>query len=251
MWTDISQFDIPDNLKTAAYGAKRDGKYSEIGEVCVVNSMFGKAKVRAIHPRKKYVLIWPLVLLATTGVVLAIWVENDIPSTPEPMRITVRSVANEGEVLTSTQAAQTVPTQVKKSEAPTIPSKVQTTIGSTVNASMAEKTVLAKPTLPPAKVDQTKTAPVVQSSIPSKSQTKPIASDNPLPKNPEVMPQVLDSPTAMQSSAMPLADKVLEPVIKKEKPSIPLEAVSLPELGTKILVPASSGVAPVQSGTQP
>ena len=251
MWTDISQFDIPDNLKTAAYGAKRDGKYSEIGEVCVVNSMFGKAKVRAIHPRKRNVLIWPLVLLATTGVVLAIWLEDDIPSTPEPMRIIVRTVANEGEVLTNKQAAQTVPTNIKKSETPTIPSKVQITTGSTVNASLADKTVLAKPTLPTAKADTTKTTPVVQSSIPSKSQTKPIVSDNPLPKNPEVMPQVLNSPTATESSAMPLSDEVIEPAIKREKPSIPLETVSLPEHGTKILVPASSGIVPAQTGTQP
>ena len=241
MWTDISQFDIPDHQKTTAYGSGKVGKFTDIGEVCVVNSIFGKAKVRVVHPRKKRSLIWPLAALAVTGIAVAVWLDQDIPKPPEPMRIIVRSVASEGAEQTSSQTLQASPAIVKP----------QTPPGPEANATVVAKPVTAQPALPLMKSERAKTVPAAKPLIPVKPQTTPLAASNVQPKNPAVVQQAAKPPAAIQPAAQPGAAQAAAPVIKNEKPAITPVAEPLPENTAKTMAPASNDQPPDQTRTQP
>lgn len=220
MWTDISQFDIPDHQKTMAYGSGKVDKFTDIGEVCVVSSIFGKARVRVIHPRKKRSLIWPLTALAATGAAVAIWLEQDIPKPPEPMRIIIRSVASEGTVQTSSQ----------------------TSPGLNAKATVVAKPVTAQPALPLVKSEPAITVPAAKPLIPVMPQTTPLAPGNVQARNPAVVQQPAKPPAAIQPAA---------PVVKNEKPVTKPVAEPLPANNTKTMAPASNDPAPEQTGTQP
>lgn len=248
MWTDISQFDIPDHQKMTACGPGRSGKFTEIGEVCVVNSISGRAKVRAIHPRKKRSLVWPLAALAATGMAAIVWLEQDIPKPPEPMRIIVRSVASEGTVQASSQTLQAAPTSVNKTPAP---AKPQTSSGAEAKATVAAKSVAVQPSLSPVKSEPAKTVPAAKPLLPVKPQTAPLAAGNVQAKNPAVVQQAAKPPTAIQPAVQPVAAKPAAPVIKNEKPVIAPVTEPLPENNTGSIAPASNEPPPDQNGTQP
>lgn len=245
MWTDISQFDIPDHLKTTVYGSSKLGKFTEIGEVCVANSIFGKAKVRVKRPRKKHSLIWPLAALAVTGMAVTFWLEQDIPKPPEPMRIIVRSVANEGAVQMSSQTLQAAPTITNNAHPPAVPVNPQTSPGLNANATVVAKPVTAQPAMPLVKSEPVKTVPAAKPLIPVKPQPTPLATGNVQPKSPAVVPQTAKPPAAIQ----PAAAQAAAPVIKNEKSVTTTVAEPLSENGTKAMAPASNATPPDQ--TQP
>ncbi|MFZ5524056.1 MAG: hypothetical protein ACOY9D_08260 [Pseudomonadota bacterium] len=226
MWTDISQFDIPEHLKTTAYGPDHARRFTEIGEVCVVNSMFGRAKVRVIHPQHKRSLVWPLAVLAATGVAIAVWLEQDTPKPPEPMRIIVRSVASEGDAQMSPQTLQAVPAMVNKAAPPAAPAKTQTPPGTQAKAAMVEKPVIAQPDLPP-KSGPAATVPAAKPSMPVKP------------------------PAIIQPVAQPDAAQAAAPAIKNNKPANKPAVEPLSEENSSTMVPASNGTAPDQTGAQP
>jgi hypothetical protein len=251
MWTDISQFDIPDHQKTAAYGSSNVGKFTDIGEVCVVNSIFGQAKVRVVHARNKRSLIWPLAALAVTGIAVAVWLDQDIPKPPEPMRIIVRSVADEGAVQTSSQALQAAPAIVDNAAPPAVPIKPQTSPGPEAKATVVAKPLTAQPALPLVKSEPAKTVPAAKPLVPVKPQTIPLAASNVQPKNPAVVQQAAKPPAPIQPAAQPGAAQAAAPVIKNEKPAITPVAERLPENNTKTMAPASNDPPPDQTRTQP
>jgi hypothetical protein len=234
MWTDISQFDIPDHQKTTAYGSSQAGKFTDIGEVCVVNSMFGKAKVRVVHPRKKRSLIWPLAALAATGMAVAVWLEQDIPKPPEPMRIIVRSVASEGTEQTSSQTLQAAPAIVNNAPLPAVPIKQQTSPGLNANATVVAKPVTAQPALPLVKSEPAKTVPAAKPLLPVKPQMTPLAASSVQAKSPAVVQQAAKAPA-----------------IKHEKPVTTPVAEPLPINNSKTMAPASNDPAPDQAVMQP
>jgi len=247
MWTDISQFDIPEHQKTASYGSSKENKFTNIGEVCVVNSMFGKAKIRVIHPRKKRSLIWPLAALVATGMAAIVWLEQDIPKPPEPMRIIVRSVDSEGAVQTSSQQLQGTPTIINNAPPPAVPIKPQATSGLNANATVVAKPVIAQPSLPLVKSETAKTVPSTNPLNPVKPQTTPLAASNVQTKNPAVLQPAAKPPAAIQ----PAAAQAAAPVTKNEKPVTTPVAEPLPENNTRTIVPSSNTTAPDQTSTQP
>ncbi len=247
MWTDISQFEIPENLKTAGYGSGHAAKYTDIGEVCVVNSMFGKAKVRVIHPRKKRSLIWPLAASAVAGVAAAYWLEQEMQKPPEPMRIIVRPVASEGTVQTNSETAQASPGMVSKAAAPSVPIKPQISPGIAAKAGIMEKQEAAKTAVPPVK-KETASAPAAKSLNPVNPQITPLSSGAVQPDSPAAVSQTTVPPSANQA-IQPVAPKVSEPASQKEKPVIATVAEPLPENNSGPEVPASSGTT--QGSTQP
>ena len=224
-----------------AYGSSKVGEFTDIGEVCVVNSIFGTAKVRVVHPRKKRSLIWPLAALAVTGIAVAVWLDQDIPKPPEPMRIIVRSVADEGAVQTSSQTLQAAPAIVKP----------QTSPGPEDKATVVAKPVTAQPALPLVKSEPAKTVPAVKPLIPVKPQTTPLAASNVQAKNPAVVQQAAKPPAAIQPTAQPVAGQAAAPVIKNEKPAITPVAEPLTENNTKAMAPASNDPPADQTRTQP
>jgi len=239
MWTDISQFEIPEYLKTAAYGSGHAARYTDIGEVCVVNSMFGKAKVRVTHPRKKRSLIWPLAALAATGVAVALWLEQDMQKPPEPMRIIVRSVATEGIEQTNSEKLLATPAIVSKATAPTVPIKPQTS-----------PRLPAKTAAPPVKNEPAISAPEANPLISVNPQTTPISAGAVQSSSTEAISQIAKPPSANQT-AQPVATKAAEPENQKEKPAIVTATDPLPENGIKPVAPAKSGATPDQGSTQP
>jgi hypothetical protein len=251
MWTDISQFDIPDHQKTTAYGSSKVGKFTDIGEVCVVNSMFGKAKVRVIPPRKKRSFIWPLAALTVMGMAVAFWLEQDIPKPPEPMRIIVRPVASESTMQTSSQTLQGSPAINSNAPLPPVPVKPQTSPGSKANSTIVAKPVIAQPVLPLVKSEPATTVPPAKQSIPVTPQTTPLAEGNIQAKNPAVVQQAAKPPAPIQSAAQPVAAQASPPVIRNEKPAITPVAEPLPDSNTKTMAPASSTTPPDQTGTKP
>jgi len=250
MWTDISQFEIPEYLKTAAYGSGHAGRYTDIGEVCVVNSMFGKAKVRVIHPRKKRSLIWPLAALAATGVTVVVWLEQDVQKPPEPMRIIVRSVPSEGAVQTNSETLQAAPTIVRKAAAPTMPIKPQTSPGLAAKTMVVEKPVTVQAAAPPVKSEPAKSVPAAKPLIPVNPQTAPLSVGADQPSSPAVVSQTAKPPSANQP-AQPVASKAAESENQKEKPAIVPATEPLPENGIKAVAPAKTGATPDQGSTQP
>jgi len=223
MWTDISQYDIPEHQKTASYGSGKEDKFTEIGEVCVVNSMFGKAKVRVIHPRKKRSMLWPLAALVVTGTVAIVWMEQDTPKPPEPMRIIVRSVDSEGAVQSSSQQLQGTPTTVNIAPTPAVPIKPQSTSGLNAKAAVVAKPVIVQPALPVVKSEPAMTVPAT----------------NPL------------TPVKPPAAIQPAAPQATAPVVKKEKPVTEPVAEPLPGNNAKTTLPSTDTTAPDKTGVQP
>jgi hypothetical protein len=250
MWTDISQFEIPEYLKTAAYGSGRAARYTDIGEVCVVNSMFGKAKVRVIHPQKKRSLIWPLAALAAMGVAVALWLEQDMQKPPEPMRIIVRSVANEGTEQTNSETLQATPAIVSKATTPTVPIKPHRSPGLAAKTAVAEKPVTTQTAVPPVKNEPAISVPAAKPLIPGNPQTTPISAGAVQSSSTAAISQTAKPPAATQT-AQPVVTKAAEPEIQKEKPAIVPATDPLPENGIKPVAPAMSGATPDQGITQP
>ena len=233
MWTDISQFDIPDHLKTTAYGSSNNREFTDIGEVCVVNSMFGKAKVREIRPKKKPSLIWPLGALAVTVIAVSVWMVQDEPKPPEPMRIIVRSVASE----------DTASSENSKSPAPIArPAPQKPT------ATMAKASVVAKPVAdPPVKSEKAKVSPSMKPSVSESSNSEPLASGSIQPKSSAEVQQSAKSDTAIQPTVRREAEQAVSPVVKKEIP-VPVSVTEpLTESNIKPVTPASNETLPDQS----
>jgi hypothetical protein len=247
MWTDISQFDIPDYLKTTAYGPGHAGKYTDIGEVYVVNSMFGKAKVRVKHPRKKRSLIWPLAALTVIGVAVVIWLEQDMQKPPEPMRIIVRPVPSEGSLQTNSENSQST---VSKAVVQTVPIKPQKSPGLATKEAVVAKQVTAQPESPTIS-ETAKSLPAAKPLIPAKPQTSPLSSGGIQTGSQAVVPQTVKPPSANQPLAQPVAEKAAEPESQKENPAIVPAAEPLPENNISPVAPTSSETATVQGGTQP
>jgi hypothetical protein len=222
MWTDISQYDIPEHQKTASYGSGKEDKFTEIGEVCVVNSMFGKAKIRVIQPRKKRRILWPLTAFVVTGTVAIVWLEQDTPKPPEPMRIIVRSVDSEGSVQTSSQQLKGTPPLVGNALPPAVPLKPQTSSGLETMATVVTKPVIVQPALPLVKSEPAKTVPAT----------------NPL------------TPVKPPAAIQPASAQAATPVMKSEKPVTSSITEPLPENKTKIPVPPTNVTPPGQTSTQ-
>ncbi|MGC2047171.1 MAG: hypothetical protein WA635_00960, partial [Gallionella sp.] len=225
----------PEHQKTASYGSSKQENFTDIGEVCVVNSMFGKAKIRVVHPRKKRSMIWPLAALIVTGTAAIVWLEQDTPKPPEPMRIIVRSVDSEGAVQTNSQQLQVSPTIVNNAPPPAAPIKPQTTSG--LNAKAA---VVAKPVIVQSAVPMVKSEPAM--TVPEKT---PLSASAVQPKNPTVILPAAKPPAAIQ----PAAAQAAAPVTKNENPVATPAAETPPE--NKTIVPSSDTTAPDKTGSQP
>ena len=244
MWTDISQFEIPENLKTAGYGSGHAGKYTDIGEVCVVNSMFGKARVRVIHPRKKRSLIWPLAAIAVAGAAVAYWQEQEMQKPPEPMRIIVRSVASEGSVQTNSETAQASPGMAGKAAAPAVPIKPQASPGPAAKAAITEKQETAKTAVPPVKKVP---APAAKPLNPVSQQTTPLPAGTAQSGSPAVTQTVM--PPSANQSVQPVASKAAVPASLTEKTVIAPATEPMPGNNSMPEAPASSGTT--QGTSQP
>jgi len=250
MWTDISQFDIPEYLKTAAYGPGHAGKYTDIGEVCVVNSMFGKAKVRVIHPRKKRSLYWPLAVLAVTGVAVAVWLDQEMQKPPEPMRIIVKPVSSEDTLQANPETSQLTQATASKAAAPKVSNRPQTSPRLATKAAAEEKQVTAQPGS--SMIGETsRSLPVAKPLNPANPQTTPLASDVTRTGSQAAVPQTAKPPSANQPPAQPVEAKTAEPGSQKDKPATVPADEPLPENNIKPVLPASSGKIPDQGGSQP
>jgi len=250
MWTDISQFDIPEYLKTAACGPGHTEKYTDIGEVCVVNSMFGKAKVRVIHPRKKRSLYWPLAVLAITGVAVAVWLEQEMQKPHEPMRIIVKPVSSEDTLQASPETSQVTQATVSKAAGPKVPNKPQASPGLATKETAEEKQVTVQPGS--TMIGETsRPLPVAKPLIPANSQTAPLASDGTRTGSQAVVPQTAKPPSANQPLAQSVEAKTVEPGSQKDKPATVPADEPLPEINIKPVLPASIGKVPDQGGAQP
>jgi hypothetical protein len=245
MWTDISQFDIPEHQKTVSFGLSKEDKVTSIGEVTVVNSIFGKAKIRVIQPRKKRSFMWPLSALAATGMAAIFWLEQGAPKPPEPMRIIVRSVDSEGAVQTSSLPMQGTPTIVKNAHPPTIPAKPQ--VSPAPNAkTVVVKPLISKPALPPVKSEPVATVPATISLAPVNPQKTPFAANNMQPKAPAAEQPAVKPPAASQSASAQAA----APAIKNESPVAATVAEPLPENSANTIVPSGNAAPPDQTSTQ-
>lgn len=246
MWTDISQFDIPEHQKTASYGSGKEDNFTDIGEVCVVNSMFGKAKVRVMHPRKKRGLLWPVASLAATGIAVIFWLEQDTPKPPEPMRIIVRSVDSEGTVQASSQQLQGTPTTLNKAPPPAVPVNPQASPGPNARTVIA-KPMVSQPAMPPVASKPAMSVPAEPSSIPVKPPSTPLAAGSIQMKNTAAVQPAAKLPATSQ----PAAAQAFAPAMKNENHVTAPVAEPLPENDTKAVMPSSNAAQPDQTSTQP
>jgi len=241
MWTDISQFDIPDHLKTTEHGSSKTREFTDIGEVCVINSMFGKAKVREIRPKKKARLIWPLAVLGVTVISVAVWLGQDEPKPPEPMRIIVRSVASE----------DAATTEVNNSPSPAVSVKPQQSPGTIAKATVVAKPVVAPPVLPTVKSEPAKAMPAAKPLASENPNTVPIAPSNIQPKSSAEVQNTAKSGSALQPATQSVAEQPVATVLKKEKVVPAAVAEPLTESEAKIMPPAVNDPLPGQSSVQP
>jgi hypothetical protein len=86
---EASQYEIPAHRLQVAFEGKRVGEGKSLGEAVVVNTLFGKARVRIIHENDNSGWLWPAAILVLLGTLAAIWWWQGAPKSPRPDRVIV------------------------------------------------------------------------------------------------------------------------------------------------------------------
>jgi hypothetical protein len=207
------QYEIPAHRLQMTFEGKRVGEGKSLGEAVVVNTLFGKAKVRIVHEQDNSGWLWAAAILALLGALAAIWWWQGTPETSGLDRAVVLPPA-----LPVAAPTGQVPGNIPEMSNPVEPPTTVKAPQPKPSPAAAVETKAAPPQ--PVKKAEVEKAPLKKMPVAGKPMKKPGAKRKagPVPAISEEQPahqvkqeQPAEAPVAIRPSATPTA---LQPSIQ-------------------------------------